>query len=144
MAGQLTLAIYALLLAAYAVIGYVKRQSLLVLIAGAIGSLVAAAARSLSLANNPWGLRLGLYLSLVALLVCGAERRREQRRVRLRDHERELSGRDVQNQLLLVTSGLVLCALAAVQSVRLTYIEVFGFVVFAALAVMIVVKWLRP
>jgi uncharacterized membrane protein (UPF0136 family) len=144
MAGQLTMAVYALLLAAYAVIGYAKRQSLLALVAGTTGSLVAAAALNLSLANNPWGLRLGLYLSLVVLLVCSAERRREERQVRLRDHERELTGKAMQNQLLLVVSGLVLCALAAVQSVKLIPIEVFGFVVFAALAGMIVVNWLRP
>ena len=85
LAGQIALGIYALLLAAGGLIGYVKEGSRLSLIAGSISAGVAVIALRLSIANNRWGIPLGILLSSVVLLVCSARSRRERSQVRLRE-----------------------------------------------------------
>ena len=143
MAGQIALGIYALLLAPGGLIGYVKEGSRLSLIAGSISAGVAVIALRLSIANNRWGIPLGMLLSSVVLLVCSARSRRERSQVRLRDHEGELLGKSMQNQLLFIVSGLVVCVLGTVQSVKLTSRALLGVSIFGVLAVVFLVKWIR-
>jgi uncharacterized membrane protein (UPF0136 family) len=143
LAGQIALGIYALLLAVSGMIGYVKHGSRLSLIVGSIAAVVAGIALRLSVTNSPWGIRLGVFLSIVVLFVCSYRYRRERNKVRLRDHEGELLGKSMQNELLFIISGLVLSVLGTVQSVGFTFNQLFGFGIFGVLAVIFLVKWIR-
>jgi uncharacterized membrane protein (UPF0136 family) len=143
LAGQIALGIYAALLAVSGLIGYVKERSRLSLLAGSIAAVVAVIALRLSVTNNRWGVPLGVLLSFVVLLVCSYRFRRERRKVRLRDHEGQLLGKSMQNELLLIASGLVLCVLGTVPRAGLTPRGLLGFGIFGVLAVIFLVKWIR-
>jgi uncharacterized membrane protein (UPF0136 family) len=69
--GQVTLGIYALLLAVGGAIGYLKAGSKASLIAGSLSALAALAALGLSLANNRLGVPLGILLSICLFVLFG-------------------------------------------------------------------------
>jgi uncharacterized membrane protein (UPF0136 family) len=69
--GQITLGIYALLLGAGGVIGYMKAGSRASLIAGSSSAVVALAALGLSVANHRLGVPLGLILAITLFFLFG-------------------------------------------------------------------------
>jgi uncharacterized membrane protein (UPF0136 family) len=69
--GQITLGIYAVLLAVGGVIGYLKAGSRPSLIAGSISAIAAASALFLSIRSHPWGVPLGLILSISLFILFG-------------------------------------------------------------------------
>ena len=69
--GQVTLGIYAVLLAAGGLVGYFKAGSRASLIAGSISSIAAFTALGLSIRNNNWGVPLGLILSISLFILFG-------------------------------------------------------------------------
>jgi uncharacterized membrane protein (UPF0136 family) len=69
--GQITLGIYAVLLAAGGLVGYLKAGSRASLIAGSISALAAFAALGLSVKSHPLGPPLGLILSISLFLLFG-------------------------------------------------------------------------
>jgi uncharacterized membrane protein (UPF0136 family) len=69
--GQVTLGIYAVLLAVGALIGYFKAGSRPSLIAGSISSVAAFTALGLSIGNSSWGVPLGLILSISLFVLFG-------------------------------------------------------------------------
>ena len=69
--GPITLGIYALLLGAGGLIGYLKAGSRASLIAGSISALVALAALWLSITYPKWGVSLGLILSISLFILFG-------------------------------------------------------------------------
>ncbi len=76
--GQIALALYALWLASYGLVGYVKQGNRLSLIEGSSSAIVAASALMLSLAYSPWGFRLGVFLSFAGnTSACACETTRE-------------------------------------------------------------------
>ena len=71
MVGQITLGIYAMLLAIGGLIGYFKAGSRPSLIAGLLSAAAAFTALGLSIGDNRWGVPLGLVLSIVLFLLFG-------------------------------------------------------------------------
>ncbi len=69
--GQVTLGIYAILLAMGALVGYFKAGSRASLIAGSISSIAAFVALGLSVRNSLWGIPLGLLLSISLFVLFG-------------------------------------------------------------------------
>jgi uncharacterized membrane protein (UPF0136 family) len=69
--GQITLGIYAVLLAVGGLIGYFKAGSRASLIAGSISAVAAFGALGLSAKSHPWGVPLGLILSISLFVLFG-------------------------------------------------------------------------
>jgi uncharacterized membrane protein (UPF0136 family) len=69
--GEITLGLYALLLAIGGVIGYMKAGSRASVIAGSLSAGVALAALGLAVANHRLGVPLGLILSIALFLLFG-------------------------------------------------------------------------
>jgi uncharacterized membrane protein (UPF0136 family) len=69
--GEVTLGIYAVLLAVGALVGYFKAGSRASLIAGSLSSVAAFVALGLSIGNSLWGVPLGLLLSISLFVLFG-------------------------------------------------------------------------
>ena len=67
----ITLGIYAVLLGAGGLVGYLKAGSRASLIAGSISAVVALAALWLSMSYKNWGIALGLILSISLFILFG-------------------------------------------------------------------------